>query len=84
MRIRLVARLMVAILGRPRLWPVAVRQANRLAVPGWWRHPPFLPLPDRRYAGFRTLTQYGDSEHEPDVADVLVWLTWCAEMERGI
>jgi hypothetical protein len=28
------------------------------------------------------LTQYGDAEREPDVADVLVWLEWCREMER--
>jgi|TARA_B100001079_G_scaffold202423_1_gene175984 hypothetical protein len=43
-----------------------------------------VPLPDGSYAGFRATTQYGDLNHEPGPADVLVWLEWCREMERGV
>ncbi|MDP7551202.1 MAG: hypothetical protein QF896_08455 [Acidimicrobiales bacterium] len=82
MSVGTVAALTLALLRRPALWPVVVRQAHRLAVRGWWRRVPFVPLPDATYAGFRALTQYGDAEREPDVADVLVWLEWCREMER--
>ena len=49
----------VAVLRRPRLWPTALRQAFRLARPGWWRRPPFLPLPDPDYVRFRLQTAYG-------------------------
>ncbi|MAG03237.1 MAG: hypothetical protein CL406_01290 [Acidimicrobiaceae bacterium] len=78
-----VAALILALVRRPGLWPVVARQAHRLAARGWWRRAPFLPLPDAAYMGFRALTQHGDADREPDVADVLVWLVWCREMERG-
>jgi hypothetical protein len=69
-------RALVAILARPRLWVVAVRQVLRLARPGWWRRPPFLPLPDPAYLRFRLVTMYG-SDHRPDAADVVPYLEWC-------
>ena len=65
-----------AVLMRPSLWGVAIVQALRLAAPGWWRRPPFLPLPDPEYLRFRLETQYG-SDHEPEPADVVTYLHWC-------
>ena len=70
------ARLGIAVAVRPWLWRVAVVQAHRLAGRGWWRRFPFLPVPDPAYARFRSLTQYGDPDQPPDLADVLVWLRW--------
>src|SRR5690606_34734013 len=32
----------LAVLARPSLWAVALRQARVLARPGWWRRRPFL------------------------------------------
>jgi hypothetical protein len=64
---------------RPGLWPVALRQAARLARPGWWRRPPFLPLPDADYLRFRLETQYG-AGGEADPLDVVEYLEWCREM----
>ncbi|HCW01007.1 MAG TPA: hypothetical protein DGK99_06335 [Acidimicrobiaceae bacterium] len=61
---------------RPVLWGVALRQAHRLADRHWWRRPPFLPVPARAYAAFRTTTQYGDPTAAPSVHDVIVWLQW--------
>ncbi len=68
----------VAVLRRPDLWATALRQVRRLAAPGWWRRPPFLPLPDAGYLRFRLETQYG-SGHEPEAADVVTYLHWCRD-----
>ena len=69
-------RVAVAVAVRPWLWSVAVRQASRLAGRGWWRRPPFLPVPAAPYARFRAVTQYGDPEASPTAGDVVVWLSW--------
>ena len=70
------------MLGEPRLWPTAARQVARLAVPGWWRRPPFLPLPDRDYLVFRLQTMYGDATRTPEAVDLLTWLRWCHQFDR--
>lgn len=67
----------LAIGRRPALWPVAIAQLRRLAAPGWWRRPPFLPLPPRDYLRFRALTMYGSADRAPGAADVVSYLTWC-------
>jgi len=69
-------RVALAVLVRPWLWLAAIRQVGRLAGRGWWRRPPFLPLPASSYAAFRATTQYGDPAAVPSVDDVLVWLDW--------
>jgi hypothetical protein len=74
------AALLVAV--RPRLWAVAVRQARRLARPRWWARPPFLPIPDRDYLGFRFETQYGSGE--PSARDLIAYLEWCRAMDRDL
>ena len=66
-----------AVARRPALWPTAVRQVAALAPHHWWRHRPWLPLPDRAYLRFRLVTQYGDADHRPDAADVVAYLHWC-------
>lgn len=68
-----------AVARDPRLWGVALRQLFRLARPGWWRHWPPLPLPDRGYVRFRLLTAYGDGSHRIEPADVVAYLRWCRQ-----
>ncbi len=70
------AKLVVALLVRPWLWATAVRQASRLAPRGWWKRPPFLPLPTAAYVEFRTTTQYGGAKREPDIVDIIDYLEW--------
>ncbi len=77
------ARAALAVAARPTLWPTAVRQAHRLARPGWWRHLPFLPWPDRAYLAFRLETQYGDATTTPDPADLVAYLRWCRAQDRA-
>jgi hypothetical protein len=72
-----------AVLLRPSLWSTAVRQLFRLAAPGWWRHRPFLPLPDPDYLRFRLQTAYGDEQRAPEPADVITYLHWCRQWPSG-
>lgn len=66
---------------RPGLWPAGLRTAARFARPGWWRHPPFLPVPDRAFVAFRLETQYG-THGAPEPRDLVTYLAWCRELER--
>jgi hypothetical protein len=69
-------RAFLAVVVRPHLWLVAVRQATRIARPGWWKHAPFLPLPDAGYLRFRLVTAYGDAV-APKPDDLVSYLEWC-------
>jgi hypothetical protein len=73
-----------AVARRPDLWITAFRQARRTAANGWWRRPPFLPLPSREYLAFRSLTQYGETQRPPRPEDVVDYLAWCREWERTL
>lgn len=74
-------RAVLGVLRRPGLWPTALGQARRLARPGWWRRPPFLPLPDPDYVRFRMQTAYGSSGTPAD-GDLVAYLSWCREFRR--
>jgi hypothetical protein len=70
--------------GRPALWPTAAREVLLLARPRWWRHAPFLPLPDPAYVRFRLETQYGSATAVDRMRphDVVEYLGWCRDMAR--
>lgn len=76
------ARVVAVVARRPALWPTALGQARRLAPAGWWRRPPFLPLPPAGYLDFRRVTQYGTTDGPTDPADVVNYLAWCKEWNR--
>lgn len=69
----------VAVAGRPDLWPTALRAVWRIRRDRWWRRPPFVPVPDRGYLRLRAVTAYGDPDRAPDAADVVAWLEWCRD-----
>jgi hypothetical protein len=73
-----------AIARRPRLWPTAARQVRKLAPTGWWRRPPFLPVPAKDYVAFRTVTQYGEIVRSPSPEDVVDYLAWCREWDSTL
>lgn len=76
--VAIVLRTVLAVLGRPRLWPTALRQGRRLVPPGWWRRRPWLPLPSRDYLRFRLETAYGGTGRTPARGeDVIAYLEWC-------
>ena len=73
-----------AVLPHPGLWPTALRQLRRLAVPRWWARPPFLPLPAPAYLRFRMETAYGGDGTQALVGDDLVtYLRWCRRFPRS-
>jgi hypothetical protein len=78
-----VIRVVLALVRRPNLWGPGLRQAKRLAMPGWWRRRPFLPVPSGEYFRFRMLTQYGETERPPNPSDVVNYLEWCREWDRS-
>jgi hypothetical protein len=83
-RVKLLGSVVVALATRPRLWVTALSQMRRFAPDGWWRRPPFLPIPDPELVRFRASTQYGDPDRLPTSDDVITWLGWCrSEARRG-
>ena len=69
-----------AVLAHPSLWPTALRQARRLARPGWWRRRPYLPLPPPAYLRFRLETAYGGAgDQAPAPEDLVTYLRWCRD-----
>lgn len=74
-------RALAVLLAHPELWVTALRQAQRMARPTWWRRPPFLPLPDRGYLRFRLETAYGE-DAVPEAGDVVTYLRWCRDRRR--
>ena len=75
-------RAVLAVVARPTLWPAALRQLARTSRSGWWRRPPFLPLPDRAYVRFRLETQYG-ADGAPAPGDLVTYLEWCRAEGRA-
>ncbi len=64
----------------PRLAIDLVRLAWAFRARGWYRHPPFLPLPPSEYVRWRMYTAYGDEDAVPSLADVIRFATWRREV----
>jgi hypothetical protein len=83
MGVRWAARAARTVAAHPSLWVVGLHQARVLARPGWWRHRPFLPLPDPDYLRFRSQTAYGgDGDRPPDPDDLVTYLRWVRAERR--
>jgi hypothetical protein len=50
---------------------------------GWYRVPPFLPLPPKEYTRWRMYTAYGDENAVPPAEDVLRFARWRREIMKG-
>jgi hypothetical protein len=72
---------LTGIAARPWLWGEALASSARMARPGWWRRPPFVPRPDRAYLAFRLETQYG-RDGAPVPRDLVTYLEWCRSQRR--
>jgi hypothetical protein len=63
-------------LRHPSLGMDLLRVAWRFRRRGWYRRPPFLPLPASEYLRWRMLTAYGDPNAVPPAEDVERYARW--------
>jgi hypothetical protein len=68
-----------AVAAHPGLSWAALGALWRMAQRGWWRRPPFLPVPGESYWRFRLVTANGGdgSSEALAPADVVAYLRWC-------
>ncbi|HEX6308227.1 MAG TPA: hypothetical protein VFZ69_08575 [Longimicrobiales bacterium] len=65
----------------PRRLPLLLATAWRFRARGWYRRPPFLPLPPADYVAWRLHTAYGE-EGEPRSDELARYVRWTAEMRK--
>lgn len=68
--------LMLAVGRRPHLWAEGVRTLVAMAPRGWWRKPPFLPVPDAEYAAWRVATARGEAGANITEEELVSYLEW--------
>ena len=69
-------------LRRPLLIPTLLATAWAFRARGWYRRPPFLPLPPVDYLRWRMDTAYGDPDASPPAEELARFVTWAAAMRR--
>ena len=69
------------LVGHPRSVVDVTRVAWRLRQNGWYRKPPFLPVPHQAYWDFRRTTALGSSPVALTPGDVVDAATW-ASLQR--
>jgi len=79
--LRLGFQLALRALRRPRLAVDLIKVTWRFRSSAWYRHFPFLPLPDPTYLRWRMYTAYGDYNAIPTVTDVERYARWAASSE---
>lgn len=77
-------RLLVGALVHPELFLLMLRAGWRFRARGWWRRPPFLPLPPAEYVDWRLHTAYGESGATPELDELERYLRWVIWMNRGV
>lgn len=60
----------------PRTAIALLRVGWRFRARDWYRHFPFLPMPDRDYLRWRMYTAYGDETAVPPADDVVRYARW--------
>jgi hypothetical protein len=80
---RLLRRLFGLALRRPGLVLPLLGAAWRFRARGWYRQPPFLPLPPAEYVAWRLHTAYGDEDAVPPVRELARYVRWSDRFGRG-
>lgn len=75
-------RLMWAAVRRPSLIPAILGTAWAFRPNGWFRTPPFLPVPPRSYMRWRLETAFGDPNATPAFDELERYIRWSREMRR--
>lgn len=79
----LAAALTIRAAVRPRVALDLLSLAWAMRRRGWYRIPPFLPVPPAEYIRWRMYTAYGDEQAVPPAEDVLRFARWRRELMRG-
>ncbi len=74
--------LVIRAVVNPRLAIDLVRLAWAFRARGWYRQPPFLPIPPSEYVRWRMYTAYGDEDAVPPLGDVIRFARWRREVMR--
>lgn len=69
-------RMIGILLRRPSVAGLLVGSAWRFRRRGWYRRPPFLPLPPRDYLAWRMHTAFGEEEAELPPEALERYLRW--------
>jgi hypothetical protein len=67
----------------PSKLPVVLRAGWRLRARRWWRHAPFLPLPDKAYWDFRLVTVTGSLSGTLSIEEILDAARWSVRQGVG-
>lgn len=73
---RLTLELLAHSVANPATGLALLRTGWRFRRRGWYRRPPFLPLPDRNYLRWRMHTAYGRDDAVPPAGDVVRYARW--------
>jgi hypothetical protein len=77
--LRLTLTLALHALRSPSLAVDLLRVAWRFRARGWYRRPPWVPIPSRDYVRWRMYTAYGDYDAVPPAEDVIRYARWVGE-----
>ena len=77
--LRLTLTLALRALRSPSLVVDLLRVAWRFRARGWYRRPPWVPIPSRDYVRWRMYTAYGDYDAVPPAEDVIRYARWVGE-----
>lgn len=72
-----------AVLRRPHLWGTALGTLVSLAPDGWWKRPPFLPIPVQEAVDWRLTTAFGSPDTTLAEDDLVAYLEWRHQAARG-
>jgi hypothetical protein len=76
----LLLRVSVLCMKQPGLIGPALAAAWRFRAAGWYRRPPFLPLPPADYMAWRLETAFGDRSAVPSDGELSRYLRWTRRM----
>ncbi|MDT8368813.1 MAG: hypothetical protein RQ745_06370 [Longimicrobiales bacterium] len=83
MAMRLVGLSLRLAVVKPWRIPALLGMAWAFRVRGWYRRPPFLPLPSRAYMRWRMDTAYGHPDAVPSIGEFEDFVVWAARMRRA-
>ena len=67
---------------KPRLLALLLLAGWRFRRRGWYRRPPFLPLPSADYMNWRLHTAFGDDTSALNVRNLESYLRWTMRMRK--